>query len=102
MSEGEWRDPPTFAPCSSATSCTFTNNAAASYLANPRGQFCRNPGELAFLDSNGNTIYSVDPIGADAASFSCVDGVLYVTYDDADVGRQYTFSGVTSMTCDEP
>ncbi len=98
ISGAYWASPVTFAPCSSGTSCTFTNNAPAYYLANPNGYFCYNPGDLTFLDSSGNAIYSVNPTGADAATFSCKDGVLYVTYDDDSAGT-VKFSGITSMTC---
>ncbi len=98
-----WDNPINFSPCASRASCTFTNNAAGSLLGNPQQGFCGFTRQLTFLDSNGNALYSVDPTARDAAVYSCVDGVLFVTYYEI-IGKGTgstigPIQGVASISC---
>ncbi len=83
-----------FLGCASGT-CTYLNNAGPYVSDAPNTAMCTTT--LQFLDASGITLFSVNPAGADSVAFACINGVLYVTYDDN--GNRCSFSGVTSMIC---
>ncbi len=78
--------------------CTYLNNAAPRVSEDITNELCA--GNLRFIDASGTELHSVDDTHvADAIAFTCINGVLYVTYYDDDEDERTSFSGVTAMIC---